>query len=218
MQPYSGTVTEPSTAGKRPDKRPAWPLTLATVSLVLLTLVLPIALGYFAFVSAFCLPQACDGRDGTGAMIAMIIAAISGFAGAVGGIVAAVAGRGVAVKIVGILALIIGLVTGGFPALLVYNQARMEQLANPPAPEPPGPSCGPESHPAVFGGDSRYTPCPEDAAVADALLSEAVPQLPTTDVTVASVEAIASTISPDAYDTTYLFDNGDLVVAWIPHR
>ena len=43
-----------------------------------------------------------------------------------------------------------------------------------------------------------------------------MPQLPTENVTGASVDAAASGIEPEIYEGTHEYDNGDIVVAWYP--
>jgi hypothetical protein len=193
----------------------SWPMSVAVLSLVLLAILIPIAAMLIAFAASFTIWGEVSPERAADSYHAVLVGAISGGLAVVGGVVAVVAGRGVAVRIVAACALLIGLFTGGVHTLFALSYQRSITPVAVPQ-QPPAPTCGPDSHPAVFGGDSRYTACPDDLATATDLLDEVLPQLPTTDVTVASVTQVASQLHPDVYDQAVAFDNGDIVVAWYP--
>jgi len=195
-----------------------WPMPNAIAALVLFAVLVPLACTFLGFWLSFSLPGGTppsdDNRDVTrGLFIAGGVSALVAIGMA---LASAVAGRGVAVRVVAVVAILVALATGGFLGVMLLSEARSQVDSSQGPAEPAAPSCGPESHPTVFGGDSRYEACADDIATADEFLQSAVTQLPTEDVTVASVDAIASGIEPESYDTTYEFGNGDITVAWLP--
>lgn len=212
LPPYTGHTSTPLRAN------PRWPGILAAVSLAVFALVLP----WVAFGGVIKDVSIWGGGTFTESQMRAQLAwattgLISGLL-AVGTAIAAIVGSrttgprvasGFSIGLGTIAALVFLVITSGISSALPHEA---------PDAGPPVPSCGPDSHPLVFGGDSRYTPCPEDEAVASALLDEVLPQLPTQDVTVASVEAIASQLHADVYDSTVGFDQGTIpvVVAWYP--
>ena len=106
------------------------------------------------------------------------------------------------------VAVVVALISGGANAVLLGSALPDPQpIAEP---EQTWPDCGPDSRPAVFGGDTRYTPCPQDVAIAEALLAERLPLLPVTDVTPESVAAAV----PDA--KVGMITDTVLGVVWVP--
>ena len=205
MEPYAGRTASP---------KKHWPMTLATLSLIFLAIIIPIGAFLVGIVSNFSLSGQTPTPDrAQDAFYAVLVGLISGALAVIAGIVAIFAGRGVGVRVVAVVAILVGLFTGGIHSLFVYSYIRS---TTPPVTAPEGPSCGPGSHPAVFGGDSRYTACPDDLATADDFLEQAVDELPVQDVTPASVDAVASQLGSEFYDGTYPFDDGTIVVAWYP--
>lgn len=194
-----------------------WPMPTAVAALVLFAIVVPLGCMFFGFLSSFSLaggtPPTDDAQDVTRGLF--IAAAISALLAIGLAIASAIGARTIGVRVVAVLAILVALVTGGFPAVLLLSELRSNIAANPPPAEPAAASCGPESHPVVFGGDSRYQPCADDAAAAADFLDTAVTGLPIENVTVAAVDAIASGIEPDSYDHTTEVD-GAIVVAWFP--
>ena len=190
----------------------------AIAALVVFAILVPLLCTFYGLLASFSLPGATPPSDDNqiitrGLLIAALVSALAAIGIA---IASAFFGRGVAVRVVAIVAIVIALVTGGAPALLLLGEARSHVYSAPPSTEPIAPSCGPESHPVVFGGGARYTACDADIATAGAFLDSAVMQLPIDNVTVASVDAVASRIAPETYEATIEFDNGDIVVAWYP--
>jgi hypothetical protein len=194
-----------------------WPLPNAVAALAMFAIVIPVACFVFGLGASFSLPGGTppdeSARDATRAwFIAGTISALLAIGLAVS---SAIAGRGVAVRVVSVIAILIALMTGGLLGFLLLSEARGHVDSTPDHVEPVVP-CGPESNPIVFGGDSRYQACPDDIATASDFLDAAVPKLPLEDVTAASVDSVASGINPDTYDGTHEYDNGDITVAWYP--
>jgi hypothetical protein len=195
----------------------SWPMPTAVAALVLFATLIPLGCLFVAFVAAFRLSGTSPTEDDYSTVTGLLIAAVISAAIALGmALASAFGGRGPGVRVVAIIAILVALVTGGVPGVILLSQLRGQADSAGGPSEPVAPACGPESHPVVFGGDSRYTPCDDDIATADAFLAEAVTQLPTENVTATSVDAAASGIAPETYEGAVEFDNGDIVVAWYP--
>ena len=106
------------------------------------------------------------------------------------------------------VAVVVALFSGGANAVMLG--AALPDPEPAAEPEQTWPDCGPDSRPAVFGGDTRYTPCPQDVAITEAMLAERMPLLPVTDVTPESVAAVV----PDA--EVGMISDTVLGVVWIP--
>lgn len=183
MEPYAGrpaterNATEPPAAATPTD--PRWPLPLAVASLILLAVMIPIV------ALAVAVAQSLSEGSRGGAVAAVIVGLISALAAVITGMFAIARGRAGA-KIVAVIAIIAGLLTGGVNTLLLgmYYRSLPHEVS---APQPAAPDCGIGSHPTVYGPDDRYTACPDDIATAGAFASELIPTLPTQDVTVESL-------------------------------
>ncbi len=195
-----------------------WPLPNAVAALALFAIVIPVACIFFGLLESFSFSNSTPPDESAYAITRVwLVAGTVSAVIAIGlGLSSAIAGRGVAVRIVSVLAILAALVTGGFQGLLLLSEAREALDSMPDHVEPVPPPCGPESHPTVFGGDSRYQPCAADVATATEFMDTAVPQLPIENVTAASVDAVASGIEPEVYDGAHEYDNGDITVAWYP--
>lgn len=190
----------------------------AVAALVLFALVLPLGCLFFGFLASFTLAGATPTTDeahdlSRGLFIAATISALIAIGMA---LASAIVGTGVGVRVVATVAILSALVTGGFAGLMILSVPRGEVDSGTDTVEPVAPACGPDSHPVIFGGDSRYEACPDDIASAEQFLDSAVTLLPIEKVTAASVDAVASGIESEVYEGTIEFDNGDIVVAWYP--
>lgn len=130
-----------------------------------------------------------EGRETLGWLIA---GAVCGVLAVIGGAAAVALDRRVATRIVGALAIASGVLTIGFFGVFLVSAAR---TADPPSASSGAasePTCGPDSHPAFYGGDSRWEPCPQDVADAERFAAELLPALPTSGVTVLAVDSVAT--------------------------
>ena len=194
-----------------------WPMPTAVGALVVFATLIPLGCLFFGFVAAFRLSGTSPAMDDYSTVRGLLIAAVISAVIAIGtALASAFAGRSAGVRVVAVIAILVALVTGGVPGVILLNQLRDQADSPDGLSEPVAPACGPESHPVVFGGDSRYEPCPADVAIADAFLDTVVAKLPSENVTAASVDATASGIAPETYEGAVAFNNGDIVVAWYP--
>jgi hypothetical protein len=196
----------------------SWPMPTAVAALVLFAIAIPLGCILYGLRVSLSFPGATPPTDDDLATTGRFLAAavISAVIAIGMALASAFAGRGAAVRVVAVIAILVALVTGGVPGVILLSQLRGQSDSADGPSEPVAPACGAESHPVVFGGDSRYVACPDDIATANDLLTTAVTQLPTENVTAASVDAVASGIEPELYAGTHAYDNGDIVVAWSP--
>jgi len=214
MHQHTATLTPMSASAKTPG----WSETLGFANLLLFALAIPFFALYGAFASVSWLgAQSRPGEreeqlvwltiGATSAGLAVLIAVITAFIGPR------------SARILAAITLPIALVGFGFMGLATKGAA--DSLPKPPAAEQSsGPTCGPDSHPPVYGADSTYTPCPDDQQYAESLVPEITAVLPTSGVTTASVDAVATQLARDgitpakSYQSTTVYDNGDLVATW----
>jgi hypothetical protein len=195
-----------------------WPMPTTVTALVLFAIVIPAGCLFSGLLASFSLaggtPPTEEAHDTTrGLLIAGLISAVIAIGMA---LASAIAGRSAAVRVVAVIAILIGRLSGGVLGILLLSEPAGHVDSQPDTGEPVPPACGPESHPVVMGGDSRFTACEADRAAAQEFLETAVTELPIVDVTVSSVDAAASGIDPATYEGAHGFDNGDIVVAWYP--
>ena len=155
-------------------------------------------------------PPSDDARDVTrGLFIAGAVSALVAIGMA---LASAFAGRGAAVRVVAAFAILVALVTGGFPGLMLLSEAR-EPWIRPAPSNPTGRPAGPNRirpSSAATRGTWRAPTTSRRRTTSSTRGAE----LPTENVTAASVDAVASGIEPELYAGTHAYDNGDIVVAW----
>lgn len=201
-----------------PVKASSWTEYLGFTSLLLFALAVP----FFAFFNALTAVSWFGAQSQPGEreeqFTWLIVGIASNALAIVLALIAAAAGKKAArvlaavtvpIALVGVVFL--GYVAKGTADMLPDRPAAAEQSDRP--------TCGPDSRPAAYGGDSRYTVCPDDEAAATVLLAELTAELPLVDVTTESVDAAASAAS-ERLDAPYLgtreWDNGDITAAWSP--
>lgn len=190
---------------KAPANGTAMPLAIAAI--VVLGLILPAWLwlsGVFQTISFFgsSVDDDARARGTTSFVIGLVCAGIS----VVVVLVASRRSSPVPRAVVGTIAVLVALITGGVNAATAIGIQPERQTQ---AEEETGPTCGPDSHPTVFGGDARYDPCPEQIAEAELFLEKEVPRLPVSEVTLESVRSSA----PDA--EVGMVDESSIGVAWL---
>jgi hypothetical protein len=197
-----------------PQRR--WPLPVAVLALVMLDAVVPVISVFGALQHVSLFGGTSMTPDQQREQFAWFVAGtVSAGIGLVAGIVAIAAARSVAPRVVGAFALVLAVVVGGVLALASLSAARA--LPREPAPQSDVPSCGPDSHPVVFGGGDRYTACPEDLATAQDFVREITPDLPTDEVTPDAVDRFAKQATASAaYGQAIDLGDGTLVAAWVP--
>jgi hypothetical protein len=197
-----------------PQRR--WPLIIATLALVVFDAVIPVLSVREALQHVSLFGGSTMTPDQQREQLAWLVAgALSAGIGFVAGIVAIAAARSIAPRVVGAFALLLAAVVGGLLGLASVSTARA--LPDDPAPQSDVPSCGPDSHPVVFGGGDRYTACPEDLATAQDFVREITPDLPTDEVTPDAVDRFAKQATASGtYVQAIEPGDGTLVAAWVP--
>ena len=119
-----------------------WPMPTAIAALVLFALLIPLACVFLGLWTSFSLPGGTppsdDARDVTrGLFIAGAVSALVAIGMA---LASAIAGRGVAVRVVAVIAILIALVTGGFQGLMLLSEARATVRFDSGPVEPVGPT------------------------------------------------------------------------------
>ncbi len=191
---------------------------MAISALVLFAIVIPAGCLFYGLLASLSFaggtpPTEDDHAATRGLLTAGVISAVVALGMA---LTSAIAGRGAAVRVVAVIAILLALVAGGAAGVLLLSVPAGRVDSQLDTGQPVAPACGPESHPVILGGDSRYTACDADRATAQEFLDTAVTELPIENVTASSVDAVASGIEPETYEGAIAFDNGDIVVAWYP--
>ncbi|HWM33851.1 MAG TPA: hypothetical protein VNR36_06390 [Pseudolysinimonas sp.] len=200
----------------------AWPLVLALIALTVLAFLIPVVAFLQALQQISLLPGPAPTEDELRTQIGWLLTgAGSAGLGLVAAIVAIAASRrSVAPRVVGGFAIALSLIVAGTLSFVAWVVAGSLPQPPPPATEQ-APDCGPESHPVVYGGDDRYTACPEDLAAGQAFVDATMPDLPTDDVTPDAMDAFAADLpdSSTAADAEYSqsIEAFDTVIAvWVP--
>jgi hypothetical protein len=194
--------------------RPTWPNTVAVAALVGLAILVPV----FAFVVAASYatwPGTERSPTDDQTQFAWLVVGTCGALAAIALALVAAAAGGTSTRVLAAATCIVAIATGGFMGLLAVGVYRT--LPQPPAASDSRPTCGPDSRPPVYGGDSRYSPCDDDMELAQSLVPTIVGALPVADVTRASVDDAAARLEADGvtgYEGAVAVDEEVVVAAW----
>jgi len=158
----SGATLSPMSAA---TTKVTWPDYLGMVNLLVFAISLPVFSFYAAIQSVTWFTGYQPGEREEQLTWFMVGLASTGLAIVLAGISAVAGGRHARV----LAGITIPLAVLGFAFFGLATKGAADSLpeAPPPAAQPAGPGCRPDSHPAVFGGDTRYQPCTVDGLLVD---------------------------------------------------